>query len=108
MGGFRGRRRPRNYHVTKSRRSRSFQCEDHRRGQGRPSHAKKRGVTSMKSTKVASDAGAETRVVILDSGEEAFGSLTKFANDTEINAASLTAIGAFDTATVGWFDFVKM
>ncbi len=61
----------------------------------------------MKSTKMASDAGSETRVVILDSGEEAFATLTKFANDTGLTAASLTAIGAFERATIGWFDFDK-
>ena len=33
--------------------------------------------------------------------------LTKFANDAGINAASLTAIGAFEKAVVGWFDFDK-
>ncbi len=59
----------------------------------------------MKSTKIAGDAGAETRVVILESGEEAFAALTKFANEAGITAASLTAIGAFENATVGWFDF---
>jgi hypothetical protein len=37
----------------------------------------------MKSTKVGGDAGFETRVVILDSGEEAFATLTKFANDAK-------------------------
>jgi uncharacterized protein len=61
----------------------------------------------MKSTKIASDAGAETCVIILESREEAFAALTKFANDTGITAASLTAIGAFENATVGWFDFEK-
>src|SRR6202000_243252 len=61
----------------------------------------------MKSRKIAGDAGAETRVVILGSGEEAFAALTKFANETQITAASLTAIGAFEKATVGWFDFEK-
>jgi uncharacterized protein len=61
----------------------------------------------MKSTKIASDAGSETRVVILDSGEEAFATLTKFANDAGLTAASLTAIGAFEKATIGWFDFDK-
>ncbi len=59
----------------------------------------------MKSTKIAGDAGAETRVVILESGEEAFAALTRFANEAGITAASLTAIGAFENATVGWFDF---
>src|ERR1700754_305524 len=61
----------------------------------------------MKSTKIAGDAGSETRVVILDPGEEAFAILTKFANEAGITAASLTAIGAFESATVGWFDFEK-
>jgi predicted DNA-binding protein with PD1-like motif len=61
----------------------------------------------MKSTKIAGDAGAETRVVILESGEEAFAVLTRFANDAGFTAASLTAIGAFENATVGWFDFER-
>ena len=50
---------------------------------------------------------SETRIVVLDSGEEAFATLTKFANDAGITAASLTAIGAFEKATIGWFDFDK-
>jgi predicted DNA-binding protein with PD1-like motif len=61
----------------------------------------------MKSTKVAGDAGLETRVAVLDSGEEAVAALTKFANDAQLTTASLTAIGAFEKATVGWFDFEK-
>lgn len=61
----------------------------------------------MKSAKISGEAGSETRVAILESGEEAFTTLTKFANDAGITAASLTAIGAFERATVGWFDFEK-
>jgi predicted DNA-binding protein with PD1-like motif len=61
----------------------------------------------MNSMKLAGEAGAETRVAILQSGEEAFATLTKFATDAGITAASLTAIGAFEKATVGWFDFEK-
>lgn len=61
----------------------------------------------MKNTTIADDAGVETRIVILDSGEEAFTALTQFANEAGITAASLTAIGAFENATVGWFDFEK-
>lgn len=59
----------------------------------------------MKSKRV--DAGEEPQihVVVLDTGEEAFAVLTRFANDAGISAASLTAIGAFERATVGWFDF---
>lgn len=61
----------------------------------------------MKSARIAGVSGSEIRVVILDSGEEAFAVLTKFASDAGIAAASLTAIGAFERATVGWFDFEK-
>ena len=59
----------------------------------------------MKSKLVSEQPGAQVHVVTLDSGEEAFAALTKFANDAKISAASLTAIGAFERATVGWFDF---
>ena len=38
----------------------------------------------MKSTKIAGDAAAETRVVVLESGEEAFAALTKYANEPEL------------------------
>jgi predicted DNA-binding protein with PD1-like motif len=61
----------------------------------------------MKSTRIACDVGSETRIVVLDSGEEAFAALTKFANEAGITAASLTAIGAFEKVTIGWFDFDK-
>lgn len=59
----------------------------------------------MKDTLISNDAGRQTRVVILDSDEEAFTALTQFANESGLTAASLTAIGAFAKATVGWFDF---
>jgi uncharacterized protein len=59
----------------------------------------------MKSGLVSNDPGAQIHVLVLDSGEEAFAALTQFANDTRITAASLSAIGAFERATVGWFDF---
>jgi predicted DNA-binding protein with PD1-like motif len=61
----------------------------------------------MKSKLVSDKPEAQVHVVILDSGEEAFAALTKFANEAKISAASLTAIGAFEKATVGWFDFVS-
>jgi predicted DNA-binding protein with PD1-like motif len=46
-----------------------------------------------------------TFVLILDSGEEAFKAVTQFAEQEKITGASVTAIGAFDRAKVGWFDF---
>jgi predicted DNA-binding protein with PD1-like motif len=61
----------------------------------------------MKSQLVSDTADAQVHVVILDAGEEAFAALTKFANDKKLAAASLTAIGAFENATVGWFDLAS-
>jgi predicted DNA-binding protein with PD1-like motif len=61
----------------------------------------------MRSKLVSERPDAQVHVVILDSGEEAFAALTKFANETKISAASLTAIGAFEQATMGWFDFLS-
>jgi uncharacterized protein len=46
-----------------------------------------------------------TFVVILDSGEEAFKAISSFADQEKITGASVTAIGAFERAKVGWFDF---
>jgi predicted DNA-binding protein with PD1-like motif len=61
----------------------------------------------MKSKRIAADEQAQVHVIILDTGEEAFAALTRFANEAGISAASLTAIGAFEQATVGWFDIAS-
>ena len=61
----------------------------------------------MKSKLVAAEEQAQVHVVVLDSAEEAFAALTRFAGEAGISAASLTAIGAFERATVGWFDFAS-
>jgi uncharacterized protein len=61
----------------------------------------------MKSKQVTYEPGAQVHVVILETGEEALAALMQFANDTKILAASLTAIGAFEKAVVGWFDFAS-
>jgi len=61
----------------------------------------------MKSKHIAADAEARLHVIVLDQGEEAFAALTRFANESGITAASLTAIGAFERATVGWFDMAS-
>ncbi|HEY1781047.1 MAG TPA: PPC domain-containing DNA-binding protein [Roseiarcus sp.] len=60
----------------------------------------------MKSQRIASD-GGETLIVVLEDGEEAFSALQDFARKESVSAASLTAIGAFSRATVGWFDFAS-
>ena len=76
---FGGRRRPGRHHFAQSGRPGGFQRQDHRRGQGRPASPAQRGLTAMKTAKIAGDARAETRVVILETGEEAFSALTKAA-----------------------------
>jgi uncharacterized protein len=58
----------------------------------------------MKSRLVWEQAGERTFVVVLDAGDEAFAALTEFANKNRLGGASLSAIGAFERATVGWFD----
>jgi len=58
----------------------------------------------MQSKLVAESAGRRTFVLILDPGEEAFSTISDFAAMQQITAASLTALGAFSEATVGWFD----
>jgi predicted DNA-binding protein with PD1-like motif len=57
----------------------------------------------MQSKLVAETAGQRTFVIILEPGEEAF-STFDFAVKEQFSAASLTALGAFSEATVGWFD----
>lgn len=59
----------------------------------------------MKSKVLSNDDGVRTHIVVLESGEEAFSALTGFANEARIAGASVSAIGAFENATVGWFDF---
>jgi uncharacterized protein len=57
----------------------------------------------MKS-KVVEDADVVTYVVVCDPGEEAVSALTRFARAEDLEAAQITAVGAFEHATVGWFD----
>ncbi len=43
-------------------------------------------------------------VLVLDPGEEAFKAIADFANRERITGASVSAIGAFERAKLGWFD----
>ena len=58
----------------------------------------------MKSKLVSSEVNKRTFVLVLDAGEEAFSTITAFAEHERISGASLTALGAFEHAKVGWFD----
>ena len=61
----------------------------------------------MESKLVWQNAGERTYVLVLEPGEEAFAAISAFAAATRLDAASLSAIGAFERATVGWFDLAK-
>ncbi len=59
----------------------------------------------MKSKELVNPTSERNWVLVLDEGEEAFDAITCFATEQEITGASLTAIGAFRKATLGFFDF---
>src|SRR5271167_4247467 len=55
-------------------------------------------------TKVIEDTDLSTYVMVCDPGDEAFAALTEFAQAEQLEGAQITAVGAFQRATVGWFD----
>jgi hypothetical protein len=59
----------------------------------------------MKSKLLSDSEGARLFAVVLDPGDEAFSAIEAFAAGENISGASITAIGAFERATIGWFDF---
>ena len=61
----------------------------------------------MQAKLVLEQQGERTFVLVLDAGEEAFAAINDFAARNDLSAASLTALGAFERATVGWFDLAK-
>ena len=54
--------------------------------------------------KVVEDADVVTYVVVCDPDDEAVSALTEFARSERLEAAQITAVGAFEHAIVGWFD----
>ena len=46
-----------------------------------------------------------TYAVVLATGDETIGALQQFARERKIDTAALTAIGAFERAVVGYFDW---
>lgn len=51
--------------------------------------------------------GERTFVLVLEPGEEALAAIAEFAGKEKLDGAAITAIGAFERATVGWFDLDK-
>jgi predicted DNA-binding protein with PD1-like motif len=61
----------------------------------------------MQSKLVVNDKDQKIWVLILAPGEEAKETITKFANQENITAASFVALGAFSRAVIGYFDWEK-
>jgi predicted DNA-binding protein with PD1-like motif len=57
----------------------------------------------MKSKRIAHN-GTITYAIIFDSGDEVIGGIESFAKETGVDAAHLTAIGAFSEAMLGYFE----
>lgn len=60
----------------------------------------------MKS-KLIQDAEPKTFVLVFDAGEEVSAGLLRFAKEQKLEGAHLTAIGAFERVTLGFFEFAK-
>jgi predicted DNA-binding protein with PD1-like motif len=61
----------------------------------------------MRSKLLDQSNGEKIFAVILQPGDEVTEASLRFAKAEHITAASLTAIGAFERATVGWFDIER-
>lgn len=59
----------------------------------------------MQSELLTEADGRQTWVIVLETGDEAVAVLTEFAVAEALDAASFTAIGAFERATLAYFDW---
>jgi predicted DNA-binding protein with PD1-like motif len=59
----------------------------------------------MRSKALSTLGDQRTLLLVLDSGEDPMAALRSFARTERISGASFQAIGAFERATIGWFDF---
>ncbi len=58
----------------------------------------------MEAKHLHEEEGQKTFALIFDTGDEVMAELTGFAKDNGLDAASLTAIGAFSGATLGFYN----
>lgn len=58
----------------------------------------------MQSKQVHEAGGQKTYALVFDEGDEVISTLTGFAKENGLAAASFTALGAFGAATLGYFD----
>lgn len=58
----------------------------------------------MKAKMIHQEGGEKTFALVLDKGDEVVSGIQNFARENALDAASITAIGAFSDATLGYFD----
>ncbi len=58
----------------------------------------------MHSRQLTSDGPTRVFAVVFEPGDEPVSGLERFARHERVDAARITAVGAFERATVGWFD----
>jgi predicted DNA-binding protein with PD1-like motif len=58
--------------------------------------------------KLLDQQGQKTYALVFDKGDELVDNLTKYARQQNLDAASFTGIGAFSSATLGYFDRERM
>jgi predicted DNA-binding protein with PD1-like motif len=63
------------------------------------------GEVAVKSKKLNETNGEKTFAVIFDTGDEALSGLTNFAREQRLGGSHFTAIGAFESVTLGYFDW---
>jgi predicted DNA-binding protein with PD1-like motif len=61
----------------------------------------------MQSKLIHAAAGERTYAIILAAGDEVMETLTRFATEADLDAASFKAIGAFERATLAFFDWER-
>jgi uncharacterized protein len=61
----------------------------------------------MKSRLIDGEGGEKIFVLVLDTGDEVVSEITNFARENDLDAASITAMGAFSGATLAYFDIVE-
>jgi len=61
----------------------------------------------MQVKQIHEERGQKTFVLVFDKGDEVVSGITDFAKENGLDAASLTAIGAFSDAVLGYFDVEK-
>jgi uncharacterized protein len=58
----------------------------------------------MRAKQIHEQDGEQTFALVFDTGDEVISELTGFAESNGLDAASITAIGAFSSAMLGYFD----